>query len=82
MKRNTHPDYVPARLRPGDTVACCIKQKSRYWIVREVTEVDNTTQTVVASHPGQGSVRFTWKGGQFRLGHGHGLKFYYQGSAT
>ncbi len=47
-----------------------------------MTEVDNTTQTVVASHPGQGSVRFTWKGGQFRLGHGHGLKFYYQGSAT
>lgn len=59
---------APTRLKTGDVVYCKIKQKGYNWIVREVRATTyavahgdlRSAQSVVASAPGQGSVRFVW----------------------
>ena len=78
-RRSTSPDDCPARLCPGDVVEASFKQHYLPWFVREVRDVLDrpNEQDVIASHPGRGSLRFRWQGDAIRIGHGHGMKFYF-----
>lgn len=75
--RSTAECDCPQRLRPGDVVEASFKQRYYPWIVRETTDIDDLVQSVVASHPGRGAVRFKWFGTHFRRGEGSGMKFYF-----
>lgn len=69
---------TPQFLNVDDVVKCSVKQRYVNWIVREVSLSENGTQKVVASKPGQGSVRFTWNCHEVehaRCGSGHGMRF-------
>lgn len=75
--RSTSEADCPARLCPGDLVEASFKGLYLPWFVREVRVIDENTQDVIASHPGRGSLRFTWYGTHVRVGHGHGMTFYF-----
>lgn len=75
--RSTSPDDCPQQLAPGDVVEASFKQHYLQWIVREVRDLEDDKQQVLASYPGRGSLRFVWSGGHCRDGHGHGMRFYF-----
>lgn len=76
--RSTSPDDCPQRLAPGDVVEAHYKRFGYLpWIVREVSDIDDKMQQVMASYPGRGSLRFVWHGEHCRDGHGHGMRFYF-----
>ena len=62
-------------LRVGDAVTSTDRGRRNvyHWMVRS-TETERDKQVVIASAPGQGSVRFTWTP-SLAAGHGHGLLF-------
>lgn len=77
MRNLTSEFDCPKSLRPGDRVHASIEGRYVTWIVREVEQLTECRQKVVASAPGVGAVRFEWFGGHHRSGRGHGLTFYY-----
>ena len=62
-------------LRVGDAVTSTDRGRRNvyHWTVRS-TETELDKQVVIASAPGQGSVRFNWTP-SLAAGHGHGLLF-------
>lgn len=92
--RSTSEADCPEKLRPHDRVEVSIHGRYYTFVVFQVDDLavdvtplrpgppsrnEGTMQTVVASAPGMGSLRFTWYGGHHRIGHGHGMKFYFKG---
>lgn len=62
-------------LHVGDAVTSTDRGRRNvhHWTVRGA-ETEQDKQVVIASAPGQGSVRFTWTP-SLAAGHGHGLLF-------
>lgn len=59
--RTKNPDQTPHRLNVDDVLEARFGDHWLFWRVIQVVDIDDSTQSVVCSWPGQGSVRVRWE---------------------